>query len=85
MSDRIEEIVEQVIEYTAPLLEASPGRWSAARRGMKKIHADLLREAPDHPALPRLRAYIALWERSALRLVPPPHAEAARSSEARCN
>ncbi|MBV8474381.1 MAG: hypothetical protein JO107_14745 [Hyphomicrobiales bacterium] len=78
MSDRINEIVERAIEYTGPLLEASPARWSAARRGLKKIHADLNREAPDHPALSRLRAFIARWERSALRLAPAPHAEAAR-------
>ncbi len=79
MSDRIEEIVERAIAYTAPLLDASPDRWSAARRGLRKIHADLLREAPEHPALSRLRAFVAQWERRRLRSVPKSMEQASHS------
>ena len=79
MPDRIDEIVEQAIAYTAPLVEASPERWSAARQGLRRIHADLLREAPDHPALSRLRAFVALWERRGLHSVPPPQEQSLHS------
>jgi hypothetical protein len=68
MADKIEGIVEQAIGYTRPLLEASPDRWSAARQGLRRIHEELVREAPDHPALSRLRSFVAVWERRGLRL-----------------
>lgn len=65
MSDKVEEIVERAIEYTRPWLEYAPERWPAARRGLQRIRDDLLRDAPSHPALLRLTAFIAQWDRRA--------------------
>jgi hypothetical protein len=63
MTDKIEEIVGRAIAYTRPLLEVSPGRWRVARKGLRRIRDDLYREAPDHPALLRLDAFMAQWDR----------------------
>jgi hypothetical protein len=58
MSDRIEEIVERTIAHTRRLLQASPDRWDAARRGLETICGDLAKAAPHNPALARLRAFV---------------------------
>ena len=65
MADKVEEIVERAIEYTRPLLEYAPERWPAARSGLRRIHDDLVRDAPNHRALQRLTAFIAQWDRRA--------------------
>ena len=62
MADKIEDIVERAIAYTRPLLEAAPERWPAARSGLQRIHDDLRRDAPSHPALRRLTAFIVQWD-----------------------
>lgn len=65
MTDKVEEIVERAIEHTRPYLDASPDRWRAARQGLQRIYDDLARHAPDHPALSRLRAFVAQRDRQA--------------------
>ncbi len=59
MADRIEEIVNRAIKHTLTILDSSRGGWSAARKGLIKIHDDLAFGAPGHPALARLKAFIA--------------------------
>ncbi len=59
MADRIEEIVNRAIEHTLTILEASGAAWSVARGGLEKIHDNLAFGAPGHPALGRLKAFIA--------------------------
>jgi hypothetical protein len=65
MTDKVDEIVERAIEHTLPYLEASPERWRPARQGLQRIHDDLARNAPGHPALQRLRAFVARWDQRA--------------------
>jgi hypothetical protein len=59
MADNIEEIVNRAIEHTLTILESSRGEWSVARKGLGRIHDDLAFAAPGHPALARLKAFIA--------------------------
>jgi hypothetical protein len=59
VSDRVEEIVDRTIAHTLTVLAALPDIWPVARIGVQKIHDDLAVGAPDHPALERLRAFIA--------------------------
>lgn len=64
MADRIEEIVNRAIEHTLTILGASRAGWSVARRGLEKIHDDLAFGAPGHPALGRLKDFIAEQDRA---------------------
>ena len=59
MADNIEEIVDRAIEHTLTLLETARAEWSVARKGLEKIHADLALRGPGHPALDRLKVFIA--------------------------
>ncbi|MGD0564359.1 MAG: hypothetical protein ABSA66_14885 [Roseiarcus sp.] len=59
MADKIEEIVNRAIEHTLTILDASRGGWSVAQAGLEKIHDDLAFRTPGHPALDRLKAFIA--------------------------
>jgi len=67
MADKVEDIVERGIAYTRPLLESAPERWPAARSGLQRIHDDLRRDALNHPALQRLKAFIVQWDERARR------------------
>ncbi len=64
MADNIEEIVDRAIEHTLTILGTSRGEWSVARKGLERIHDDLAVAAPGHPALERLKAFIADQDRS---------------------
>ena len=64
MADKIEEIVNRAIEHTLRILDASRGGWSVARRGLEKIYDNLALGAPGHPALDRLKAFIADQDRA---------------------
>ncbi len=66
--DRIWQIVERAIDFTDLVLKAAPHHGAAARRGLEQLRDNLAQNAPDHPALNRLRNYIA-----ALREKAPPH------------
>jgi hypothetical protein len=59
VTDRIEDIVERTIAHTRGLLATMPEIWPVARVGVQKIRDDLALDAPDHPALPRLQAFVA--------------------------
>ncbi len=59
MADKIEEIVNRAIENTLTILGASRAGWRVARTGLEKIHDNLALGAPGHPALRRLKAFIA--------------------------
>jgi hypothetical protein len=59
MADMIEAIADRAIEHTRTILVASLCDWRVARRGLQIIHDDLSRRAPEHPALARLKAFIA--------------------------
>jgi hypothetical protein len=59
MADIIEEIVDRAIEHTRTILAAAPYDWRIAQKGLQIIHDDLGRRAPEHPALVRLKAFIA--------------------------
>ena len=59
MADKIEEIVNRAIENTLTILGAARAEWRVARMGLKKIHDNLAFGAPGHPALRRLKAFIA--------------------------
>jgi hypothetical protein len=63
--DRIEEIVERAIVYTATVLRAAPEHFEAARAGLERLGSDLALEVPDHPALERLRSFLHELEFSA--------------------
>ena len=64
MADKIEEIVNRAIEHTPTTLKTSRGEWSVVRKGLERIHDDLAVAAPGHPALERLKAFIANQDRA---------------------
>ena len=59
MADEIDRIVEQTIANTLTILTTSQHKWSVAREGIEKIYDDLALRSPDHPALNRLKTFIA--------------------------
>jgi hypothetical protein len=63
VTDKIETIVDRTIEHTGELLRADEIDWAVARAGLEKICDSLAAEAPDHPALARLRDFIAEQQR----------------------
>jgi len=58
MSDIIEQIVERTIAHTLTIVTTSQQTWSVARSGIEKIHDDLARRCPGHPALERLKTFL---------------------------
>jgi hypothetical protein len=64
MADKIEEIVNRAIEHTLTIVESSRGEWRVARKGLERIYDDLAVGAPGHPALARLKAFIADQDRA---------------------
>jgi hypothetical protein len=63
MADVIDRIVEQTIANTLTVLTTSQQAWSVARAAIEKIHDDLARRSPGHPALERLKTFIAERDR----------------------
>ena len=59
MDTKIEEIVDCTIQYTLEILAEDPTRWPIAARGIAMMIHNLAKDAPDHPALARLRAFSA--------------------------
>lgn len=64
MTDKIDEIVDRTIKHTRELLAADAIEWSVARVGLERIGDGLAAEAPDHPALVRLRDFVVEQDRS---------------------
>ncbi len=63
MADMIDRIVERTIANTSTILETSRQAWNVAREGIEQIHDDLALRSPGHPALERLKAFIAERDR----------------------
>ena len=63
MTDEIGMIVDQAIMHTRQLLDSSAVEWEVARVGLMKIRDTLAGDAPGHPALDRLRNFIAKQDR----------------------
>jgi len=67
MDRLIDETVRRSIRHARLMLREGSYNWPVARRALRKILADLEARSPDHPSLPRLRAFIALKDRAWLR------------------
>ena len=63
MADLIDRIVEQTIAQTLTLVTSSQQTWSVVCAGMEKIYDDLVLRSPGHPALERLKTFIAERDR----------------------
>jgi hypothetical protein len=63
VTDEIGVIVDQAIMHTCQLLTSSAVAWEVARIGLMKVHDTLAGDAPGHPALERLRNFIAKQDR----------------------
>ena len=63
MVDLIDRIVEQTIAQALRLVTTSQQTWSVARAAMEKIYDDLALRSPGHPALGRLKTFIAERDR----------------------
>jgi hypothetical protein len=59
MTDETEAVVEKTIAHTREQLESSEVDWVVARLGLQQIYDALVVDAPGHPALERLRDFIA--------------------------
>jgi len=59
----IDEIVRHSIRHTRRMLGEGVYDWSTAREALMRILADLEARSPNHPSLPRLRAFIASRDR----------------------
>ncbi len=64
MAHDVEKIVHRTIEHTRTILETSRSEWRVARTGLEIIRDNLAFDAPGHPALDRLKAYIASQNRA---------------------
>ncbi len=67
MDPLIDEIVRRSIRHARLMLKEGAYNWPVARLALRQILADLEARSPDHPSLPRLRAFIALKDRAWLR------------------
>lgn len=67
MDPFIDEVVRRSIRHARRMLRQGAYDWPVARRALRKILADLEANAPDHPSLPQLRAFIASNDRKWLR------------------
>jgi hypothetical protein len=67
MDRLIDEIVRRSIRHARLMLREGSYDWPVARRALRKILADLEARSPNHPGLPRLRAFIASTDRAWLR------------------
>jgi len=64
---QIEQIVDRTIASTSALLSEGPQSWSVAREGVERIYDDLELRFPGHPALERLKAFLADRDRLSRR------------------
>ena len=63
----IDAIVRRSIRHARLMLRQGVYEWPTLRRALRRILADLESRSPDHPSLPRLRAFIASKDRAWLR------------------
>jgi hypothetical protein len=59
----IEQIVRRSLRHARLILKQDPHNWPVARLALRKILADLESRSPDHPSLPKLRAFVAANDR----------------------
>ena len=52
-------IVRRSMRHARLMLRQRVYNWPTVRRALRKILADLETRSPDHPSMPRLRAFIA--------------------------
>jgi hypothetical protein len=67
MDPFIDEVVRRSIRHARLMLKQGSYNWPVARLALRKILADLEARSPDHPSLPKLRAFIASKDRAWLR------------------
>ena len=67
MDPFIDEIVRRSIRHARLMLKRGYYNWPVAGLALRKILADLEARSPNHPSLPRLRAFIASKDRAWLR------------------
>jgi hypothetical protein len=67
MDPFIDEIVLRSIRHARLMLKQGFYNWPVARLALRKILADLEAKSPNHPSLPRLRAFISARDRAWLR------------------
>jgi hypothetical protein len=60
-------IVRRSMRHARLMLRQRVCNWPTVRRALRKILADLETRSPDHPSVPRLRAFIASNDRAWLR------------------
>jgi len=63
----IDVTVRLSIRHTRSMLRQGAYDWPTVRKALRKILADLESRSPNHPSLPRLRAFIASNDRAWLR------------------
>lgn len=63
----IDQIVRRSLRHARLILKQDSHNWPVARLALRKILADLESRSPDHPSLPKLRAFIAANDRKWLR------------------
>ncbi len=63
----IDVIVRRSMRHARLMLRHRVYNWPTVRRALRKILADLETRSPDHPSVPRLRAFIASNDRAWLR------------------
>jgi len=63
VTDKIDAIVDKATAHTRELLESLRVEWPIARLGLEGILDSLALDAAGHPALDRLRAFIAEQDR----------------------
>jgi len=60
----IDVTVRRSIRHTRLMLRQGAYDWPTVRKALRKILADLESRSPNHPSLPRLRAFIASRDRA---------------------
>jgi hypothetical protein len=60
----IDLIVRRAIRHAKLMLKQGAYDWPTTRGALRKILADLESRSPQHPSLPRLRAFIASRDRA---------------------
>jgi hypothetical protein len=67
MDHFIDSIVRRSIRHARQTLRLEAYDWPTVRKALRRILADLESRSPNHPSLPRLRAFIASNDRAWLR------------------
>jgi hypothetical protein len=60
----IDEILRRSIRHARSMLRQGAYDWPTVRKALRRILADLESQSPNHPSLPRLRAFIASNDRA---------------------